>query len=943
MKSIRLVIPVFAALAAPALAGTVPLRQPQPPWIAAAPALETLARDNPDTGLLLFDQQQRLENGEVWSYIDSANRITSEQTLQQAGTVKLQWQPDNGDLIVHRIAILRDGKRIDLLADAEPFTVLRRERGLEQLSIDGVLTATMPVKGLQVGDVLEVAYSTTHADPVTRGDMQAQALLLTDPARAGFARARLIWKGDKVRWKALSEVKSPRLGMANGYHELVIALPLGKQPDIPADAPLRFRPLPVVEASTFADWAAVAAVMAPLYRTAGTIPPGGPLAAEVARIKAASADPKVRTAMALQSVQSEVRYLFNGLNGGNYVPQTPEKTWSVRYGDCKAKTLLLLAMLDALDVKAEAVMANPQLGDYLPSRLPSAAAFNHVLVRASAGGETFLIDGTSSGARLADLGDTPDFRYVLPIRAAGATLEKVVNRANARATIDIDETIDQSAGVGIPALFSAAITLRSGIAEQLKSAAAQVSADKRNELIDNLVQRMLHPALIVTRDIAYDTAGAAVTIKVTGLASGDWARSDQRYELTLDQTVGKISFDADRARPEWRAIPVRTGGVGSLAWKTTVKLPDGGRGFVLEGDQQLARPIAGSRITRSVVMKDGAVTVADRIDETGAEIAPADIAATKVAVAQARSRLLKAVAPRTYPRRWEVVAAARDAGRLAEIERRYAALIAAAPEKPPAYLSRAAFRRGVYDRKGAVADLDKAIAERPDIDTYLARAALEHDLRQDAKALADAKAARDLDPGSDQPTVALALLQADSGQYDAAIALIDERIAAGGDAKPTMQAIKADFLGRSGKPDAGLALLDTAIVSKPGDAQLVNNRCWLQATLGVHLDTALKDCTRSIEIGGGAAALDSRALVWFKLGKFDAALADLDAALDVRPEQAGSLFLRAAVLARRGGNDPRAIGDLAGARAGSPRIDEEYGRYGVTLAATPSSAKTSRQ
>ena len=919
----------MALAATTAAAGTVPLTRPAPAWIAPAPPLATLARDNPDTGLLLFDQQQRLENGEVWSYVESANRITSEQTLQQAGTIKLQWQPDNGDLFVHRIAIVREGKSIDLMADAEPFTVLRREAGLEQLSIDGILTATMPVKGLQVGDILLISYSTTHADAVTKGDMQSTALLLTDPARAGFARVRLLWKGDKVHWKTLSEVKSPKLAMVGGYHELTIALPLAKQREIPADAPARFRPLPVLEASTFADWAAVARVMAPLYRTAGTIPPGGPLAAEVTRIKAASTDPKVRTALALQSVQSEVRYLFNGLNGGNYVPQTPERTWSVRYGDCKAKTLLLLAMLDALGIKAVAVLANPQLGDYLPARLPSAAAFNHVLVRATIGGDDFLMDGTATGARLADLGDTPDLRYVLPIRADGATIERVVTRPNTRATIEIDETLDQSAGIGIPALFSATITLRAGIAEQLKNAAAQVSADKRNEIVDKMVGNMLHPALITTREISYDAANASVAIKVTGIASGDWSREDRRWELTLDQTVGKLAFTADRARPEWRDIPVRTGTVGSLAWKMTVRLPDDGRGFTLEGDRQLAEPLAGARIRRSVVLAGGAVTIDDRIDETGEEIASADIAATKIRVAQARSRLLKAVAPPTYPRRWEIVAAARRAGRLAPIEAAYAKIVAIAPEKPPAYYVRAAFRRGIYDRKGAIADFDKVIAERPDIEALLSRADLQHDLRLEDKALADARAAYGLDPGSDRATVALALLQADLGQTGEAIALIDTRIAAGGDAKASMQSIKADLLARSGKTDAAVALIDTAIASKPGDASLVNSRCWLQGTLGIRLDAALKDCTRAIELGAGAAALDSRALVYLKLKRLDDALADVDAALEARPEQAGSLYLRAAILARRGGTDPRGPVDLAGARTISPRIDEEYARYGV--------------
>ncbi len=920
------------ALPATASAGTKPLIQPTPEWVAAAPAIASLPRGAGDTGLLIFDQQQRLDNGEVWSYIDRATRITSEAMLTQAGTINLQWQPEGGDLIVHTVAIVRDGKTIDLLADPEPFTILRRERGLEQLMIDGVLTATMAVKGLQVDDVLRVTFSTTHSDPVLKGGMQSSALLLSDPARAGFARERLLWKGDKVRWKALADIKAPKLAMVDGFHELTVILPLAKQPDTPADAPLRYRPLPLLEASSFADWQEVSKVMAPLYRTAGTIPPGSPLAREVARIKAATTDPRTRTAMALQTVQSEVRYLFNGLNNGNYVPQTPEKTWTVRYGDCKAKTMLLLALLSELGITAEPVLAHIQIGDYLPKRLPSAGAFNHILVRATIGGQSLFLDGTATGARLADLDDTPNFRFVLPVRSEGATLEPIVTRANARAIIEVDDRIDQTAGIGIVAPFSATLMIRGGLADTMKAAAAQVSTDKKNEIVDRLVGELLHPALLTQRDIDYDPATATAVLRVAGLVDGDWAREDQRYEWTLDRSVNKIGFDGNRARSEWRDIPVATTGILTGAIRVTVSLPDRGKGFELEGDKVLPSLLAGTRITRSVTNTDGIVTLNDRIEETAVEIAPADLAAVKARLTQAKSRLLKIVAPRDYPRRWQVITAAQKSGRLQPIEAAYAQIIAAAPEKPPAYLSRAKFRTNVFDRKGAIADLDKVIAERPSIEAYRGRAGLHYDLRQDAKALADAKAAYALDPGSEEAVTILTSQQADQGERDAALTLLDERIAAGGDQKVTMQQIKAEILARGGNADDAIALLSAAMTTKPGDGGLLNSRCWLKGTLGVQLDTALKDCTRAIELGRGAQALDSRAMVYFKLQRWDDALADLDAALDARPEQAGSLFLRAAVLEKRGTADPRQAVDLAGARLLSPRIDEEYARYGVKLA-----------
>lgn len=142
------------------------------------------------------------------------------------------------------------------------------------------------------------------------------------------------------------------------------------------------------------------------------------------------------------------------MDGGNYFPQAPAQTWLLRYGDCKAKTLLLLAMLRELGIQAEPVLASISGGDIVPSRLPAPSAFDHVLVRATIGGKLLWLDGTSGGTRLADLGDGPGLRNVLPLRAAGATVETIAVQPSAWPLSDILVEIDQSAGLSMPSPFS---------------------------------------------------------------------------------------------------------------------------------------------------------------------------------------------------------------------------------------------------------------------------------------------------------------------------------------------------------------------------------------------------------------------------------------------------------------------------------------------------------
>src|SRR3569623_768945 len=139
--------------------------------------------------------------------------------------------------------------------------------------------------------------------------------------------------------------------------------------------------------------------MRPLYLKASTIGPDSPVMAEVKRIAALSADPKVRASEALRVVQSQVRYLARVDGLGNYTPESADTVWSGKSGDCKGKTVLLLAMLRALGITAEPALVSATDGDGLDASLPMPGRFNHVIARATIGDKVYWLDG----ARLGDL------------------------------------------------------------------------------------------------------------------------------------------------------------------------------------------------------------------------------------------------------------------------------------------------------------------------------------------------------------------------------------------------------------------------------------------------------------------------------------------------------------------------------------------------------------
>ena len=80
--------------------------------------------------------------------------------------------------------------------------------------------------------------------------------------------------------------------------------------------------------------------------------------------------------------------------------------------------------------------------------------------------------------------------------------------------------------------------------------------------------------------------------------------------------------------------------------------------------------------------------------------------------------------------------------------------------------------------------------------------------------------------------------------------------------------------------------------------------------------------------------LDSRGLVRLRMGDFDKAIADYDAALKVNPNEAWSLYGRGLAELRKGLTAPGQA-DIKAAEAINPRLADEAKTAGLEPAATP--------
>ena len=917
---------VAAALSVPASAGETILYEDEAAWVDVADLPP--ASEGQGLPLRLVETQTRMEDGVVSTYGDIAFALDSPEALNSLGTITLEWLPDKGDLTVHRVELVRDGEVIDLLAGGARFEVLRREEGLEQRILDGALTATMAVSGAEIGDVLRYSFTSSKNEQILDDDMEFASIIQAKPAPIAQGRLILSWPSDEtVNWRTDKVSPDPAIQERGGYRFVTISMPVDEVQAIPEDAPSRFRLPSAIRATTFENYAQISGVIAPYFTTDGAIEPGGALAGKVAQIAETTSDPLERAALATQFVQDEIGYLLNGLDGGNYIPQSPAETWEARTGDCKAKSLLLLAILRELGISAEAVLVHSQTGDAVPELLPALGNFDHMIVRADIGGRPYWLDGTSSGLRLSNMIEVPRFRYALPLREGGTGLQDMAMRPQAIPDESIAVTIDQSAGIELPAIYD--ITMRiTGVSAQGYEALSLIDdADQKEAILSQAVRNVIGDHQPSEMNVAFDRGTGEAILTARGLVTSPWEKNDARFELDVPyQVVEGFDFDVDRSRPEIADMPVMVRGPVYFRRNIEWILPQEEGEFRLLGRNELDETVGGTRLYSQAQLADGRLSIAEEVQSLEWEVPASELPEIRRQAIRVDRGLPRLRASADVRRAFEYRGA--DRARLEQIEDLYAQLIADAdPDDTDAYTNRFTFRYHTGDFEGARADMDEAIARDATAQSYLQRGNAAWQLGEVESALADFEAAAQIDPDYALYTTrleALALL----GRNDEAIALIDEHGYLF--EEPKYEAMARSYsLGFSNRQDEGLELLRDELAIEPDDVGLLNSLCWDSGIFDRVTEDTLESCTRAVEESGNSpGVIDSRALALYRLGRYEEALSDLDSALYRAPAQHASRYLRG-IVQRALGREAEARADIELALHASPGMAQLYTAWGM--------------
>ena len=490
-----------------------------------------------------------------------------------AGNITIDWDPSAGNATVHYLRIIREGQVIDVLKTTQ-FRVLQREEALEQSMLSGVLTATIQAPGLQVGDEIEFAATTFRRDAAL-GNAAFGLFQLPMQGLPGAFRFRLLWpEAQPMTWRATKDLPPQTPTAVRGEKQVVYELRDPGSVILTEGAPGRFNVRRVVEFSEFSSWADVSRRVWPLFDKAVELAPNSPIRAEAAKIMAATTDPTARAQAALRLVQEQIRYVYVGLDGGNITPASADETWQRRFGDCKGKTVVLLALLRLMGIAAEPVLVKTAGLEGMNERLPGLGLFNHVLVRARIGAQSYWLDGTRPMDRT--LGALPprDFRWGLPLSAPGSDIEAVpATDWGAPMFIEVLD-LDATAGAEAPAKVKVQQIMRGDDAYQIRTQLAGMPAPDADRAVRGYWRQQMdwvEPSEVSWR---YDDGRGALILTLAGEGKLEWEDGGSgtlRYIIPgagfMPPSALKRPKDQDQTAPWLNEFPR------FRCWATTIRLP----------------------------------------------------------------------------------------------------------------------------------------------------------------------------------------------------------------------------------------------------------------------------------------------------------------------------------------------------------------------------------
>lgn len=330
----------------------------------------------------LLDYQDNVSSEEMYAHI--AYQVLNDEGVQSYSTISLDFDPSYQKLTFHKVLIKRKGQIINKLRLTDINTI-QRENDMNRYLYDGSLTSFINLTDVRAGDIIEYSYTLTGFNPAMDGNY-ASSYYQDYSVPVDRVHVRLI-SDRNIYSKGLNDA----LDLQQSGNEYVLDVtPEYVQHE--SNTPNWYYPYRILYLSTFEKWDEVAKWATPLYSLNESEISN--IYKEISKEVDFDGTTEENIVKAIRYVQDEIRYLGfeSGIKG--YQPHDPELVLERRFGDCKDKSNLLVAILRSIDVDANPMLVNSYKKHALDWEQPSPYSFDHCVVKFEYADRAYYVDPT---------------------------------------------------------------------------------------------------------------------------------------------------------------------------------------------------------------------------------------------------------------------------------------------------------------------------------------------------------------------------------------------------------------------------------------------------------------------------------------------------------------------------------------------------------------------
>ncbi len=355
--------------------------------------LETKNLDEKDSDVdwLLIDKQVNFSNNNGASYNRFAVKVLQDSGLKHASEFGMYFQPDYQTLTLHYVRHYRGESFIDITNEID-IRLLQREENISSGIYDGGVSAMALVKDVQVGDIVEYAFTVNGRNPIYKGEY-FKSFPVSWSLDVRKSVNRII--SDRPLYSQIMGTKQTKVNEKQVEDNYVYELVLN---DIKAiydegDYPLWHNPYGVARFSENNSWKGVVDWAVDLYKT-DKISNKELIALSDSWAKE-SKSKKEYASKVIQYVQDKIRYFGIEIGQNSHVPYHPDLVFERKFGDCKDKTTLINTLLARQGIEAYPALVSMYSRKGVEEKLPSLGAFDHVISTFKIDGKNYWVDGTA--------------------------------------------------------------------------------------------------------------------------------------------------------------------------------------------------------------------------------------------------------------------------------------------------------------------------------------------------------------------------------------------------------------------------------------------------------------------------------------------------------------------------------------------------------------------